>query len=71
MRVFLNTKSTKIFLIIIENIFKVHKGVKLNEEWHAARLERKSFFANNQVLFRLKSSAKKIGSGRRIKLPKF
>ena len=32
MRVFLNTKSTKIFLIIIENIFKVHKGVKLNED---------------------------------------
>ncbi|OJX32951.1 MAG: hypothetical protein BGO86_13280 [Chryseobacterium sp. 36-9] len=37
----------------------------------AARLERKSFFAWLQVLFKIKTSAKKIGSGRRIKLPKF
>jgi len=36
----------------------------------AARLERKSFFAVTQFLIKLKSSAKKIGSGRRIKLPK-
>jgi len=35
----------------------------------AARLERKSFFACSQALINLKSCAKKIGSGRRIKLP--